>query len=92
MSVIPTGAAIVRAFQSSRLAPNAVQTRTDRQVALLMLAEVVASDPTGNDGDHATTGAQAILVAQDFRAEAVSLWLDDLTVDAVKLARKAARA
>lgn len=56
-------------------------------VAVMSLATLSNTDEIGGDVDDARETATATLIEQNFRSEAVALFLDDLCTDALRLAR-----
>lgn len=57
------------------------------RVGVMSLAVLSNTDEVGADLDDARETATATLIEQQFRAESVTLFLDDLCTDALRLAR-----
>lgn len=79
------------AFHASRGISD-LPDQTYRATAVTSGARIVKSDRVGGDLDSVREIASATLIGQDFRVEAVNLWLDDLTHDSATLAGEQRRA
>jgi hypothetical protein len=76
----------VWAFHQSR---GIRKGNAQRLIALNFAARLIANDETGSDLDDMRETATATLIEQDFRAEPVALFLDDLCTEAMRLAWEA---
>lgn len=79
---------LVSAFQAAKGIVVRHPAGEARRVAVMSLATLSNTDDEGNDVDDARETAVATLIEQDFRAESVNLFLDDLCTDALRLARE----